>query len=177
MKSFKISCWNIQGLHSSTFGNKSADQDLLSSVTDMDICIFHETWCCSNEALHCPIGYKEIIVPSLKKSQIKYGRDSGGILIWHKDNLKHLFKLLKLKMHLFGLKWNQSYHNIILPLCTLYSTSRLSLLQRAKLSTATDWHLALSVKRTCSHMWRLKCQDRKRNWLCKYPTTPRFILH
>ncbi len=58
IKYFKISCWNIQGLHSSTFGNKSADQDLLSSVTDMDICIFHETWCRSNEALHCPIGYK-----------------------------------------------------------------------------------------------------------------------
>ncbi len=92
MKSFKISCWNIQGLHSSTFGNKSADQDLLSSVTDMDICIFHETWSRSNEALHCPIGYKEIIVPSLKNSKIKYGRDSGGILIWHKDNLKHLIK-------------------------------------------------------------------------------------
>ncbi len=168
MKSFKISCWNIQGLHSSTFGNKSADQDLLSSVTDMDICIFHETWCRINEALHCPIGYKEVIVPSLKKSQIKYGRDSGGILIWHKDNLKHLIKIVKIENASIWLEVKSviSQHNLYL--CALYSTSRLSLLQRAKLSTATDWHLALSVKRTCSHMWRLKCQDRKRNWLCKY---------
>ncbi len=120
MKSFKISCWNIQGLHSSTFGNKSADQDLLSSVTDMDICIFHETWCRSNEALHCPIGYKEMIVPSLKKSQIKYGRDSGGILIWHKDNLKHLIKIVKIENASIWLEVKSviSQHNLYL--CALY---------------------------------------------------------
>ncbi len=120
MKSFKISCWNIQGLHSSTFGNKSADQDLLSSVTDMDICIFHETWFCSNEALHFPIGYKEINVPSLKNYKIKYGRDSGGILIWHKGNLKHLIQNFKIENASIWLEVKSviSQHNLYL--CTLY---------------------------------------------------------
>jgi len=115
MKSFKISCWNVQGLHSSTFGNKTADQDLLSSVRDMDICIFHETWCRSNEALHCPIGYKEIIVPSTKNSKIKCGRDSGGILIWHKDDLKHLIKIAKIGKSSIWLEVKS-----VIPLSNLY---------------------------------------------------------
>ncbi len=69
MKSFRISCCNIQGLHSSTFGNKTADQDLISNIKDIDIVIFHETWCWSNETLHCPRGYREITVPSQKKKK------------------------------------------------------------------------------------------------------------
>lgn len=128
MKSLKIRCCNIQGLHSSTFGNKSADQDLLSSVTDMDICIFHETWCRSNEALHCPIAYKEIVVPSLKKYKIKYGCD------WHKDNLKHVIKIVKIENSsiLFEVKSVTSQHNLYLcalsisPQSTAFYTYRLS---------------------------------------------------
>lgn len=105
MKSFKISCWNIQGLHSSTFGNKTID--LLSNIKDIDIAIFHETWCRSNETLHCPKGIREIIIPSQKKSQIKCGR-----------NLKHLIKTVKTQLEVLEVKSILPQNNLYL--CAAY---------------------------------------------------------
>ncbi len=39
MRSFHIICWNIQGLHSSTFGTKNTDPVFLKNVKDADIII------------------------------------------------------------------------------------------------------------------------------------------
>ncbi len=91
MRSFHISCWNIQGLHSSTFGSKSTDQVFLKYNEDADIIILTETWCRNDALTYCPSGYYEVIVPSVKLNTVHRGRDLGGILVWYREALaKHI---------------------------------------------------------------------------------------
>ena len=66
MRSFHKSCWNIQGLHSSTFELKSGNPEFINSIKDVDIIVLTETWCQNNLLTHCPPGYNEVMVPSLK---------------------------------------------------------------------------------------------------------------
>ncbi len=79
--------WNIQGLCSKTFGLKSTNTDFLNSITNVDILILTETWCRSDVSTQCPASYSEIIVPSWKLNSIHRGRDSGGLVIWIKNDL------------------------------------------------------------------------------------------
>ncbi len=91
MRSFHISCWNIQGLHSSTFWSKSTDPVFLKNLKDADIIILTETWCRNDALTYCPSGYYEVIVPSVKLNTVHRGRDSGGILVWYREALaKHI---------------------------------------------------------------------------------------
>ncbi|KAI2644552.1 Structural polyprotein [Labeo rohita] len=81
MRSFRISCWNIQGLHSSTFGSKSTDPIFLKNNKDANIIILTETWYRKDALTYCPSCYYEVIVPSVKLNTAHRGRDSGGILV------------------------------------------------------------------------------------------------
>lgn len=87
MSSLHISCWNIQGLYSSSFGFKSTQPEFTKNIKNVDILILTETWCRAETQTHCPKGYNEILVPSLKHNGICHGRDSGGILVWYKEKL------------------------------------------------------------------------------------------
>lgn len=90
MRSFHVSCWNIQGLHSSTFGSKSTDPEFQKNIKDADIIIPTETWCRNYALTYCPSGYYEITLPSVKLSTVHRGRDSGGILVLYREDLAFL---------------------------------------------------------------------------------------
>ena len=87
MRSFHLSCWNIQGLHSSIFGQKSGNPEFMESMKGVDVIVLTETWCQTDQLTHCPLGYTEVMVPSVKGKNIRRGRTSGGILVWYKENL------------------------------------------------------------------------------------------
>ena len=93
MKSFTVSCWNIQGLRSSAFGLKSKNPDFTREIADSDVVILQETWSRGDEPTGCPYGYREIIVPSTKLKGVTQGRDSGGMLIWYK--ITHSIEVIK----------------------------------------------------------------------------------
>ncbi len=78
---------NIQGLCSKTFGLKSTNTDFLNSITNVDMLILTETWCRSDVSTQCPASYSEIIVSSWKLNSIHRGRDSGGLVVWIKNDL------------------------------------------------------------------------------------------
>lgn len=48
--------------------------------SETDIILLQETW--STSITHCPMKYRELVIPSLKHPAVKKGRDSGGIIIW-----------------------------------------------------------------------------------------------
>ena len=100
MRSFHKSCWNIQGLLSSTFELKSGNPEFINSIKDVDIIVLTETWYQNNLLTHCPPGYNEVMVPSLKLPNIRKGRTSGGILVWYKEGLCH---------HISPVKQGKSY--------------------------------------------------------------------
>ncbi len=49
--------------------------------------ILTETWCRSDVSTQCPASYSEIIVSSWKLNSIHRGRDSGGLVVWIKNDL------------------------------------------------------------------------------------------
>ena len=107
MRSLIISSWNIQGLYSSTFGFKGTNIDFLANMSDVDIIILLETWCKNDTDTHCPTHYREILLPSLKQKNIKHGRDSGGVIIWYKDDLSaYLTEIKRASTHIW-LKLNK----------------------------------------------------------------------
>ena len=95
MKPFTISMWNIQGLNSSMFGCKSESPEFRANTKDTDIIILQETWCRSGSVTHCPPNYREIIVSSVKLPTVKRGRDSGGIIIWYKEEMANYITTIK----------------------------------------------------------------------------------
>ena len=104
MSSFKISCWNIQGLYSSAFGLKSKTSHFVNSVNQNDIIILSETWCRVDVPTNCPPNYKEVVVPSQKIRNISRGRDSGGIILWYKSTLHNSLQILKIERNYIWLK-------------------------------------------------------------------------
>uniref|UniRef100_A0A0E9VTQ2 Uncharacterized protein n=1 Tax=Anguilla anguilla TaxID=7936 RepID=A0A0E9VTQ2_ANGAN len=60
-----------------------------------DIIILLETWCPDDADTHCPPGYEEILLSSLKQKNIRHSRDSGGIIRWHRDDLSTQLELIK----------------------------------------------------------------------------------
>ena len=128
--SFSISSWNIQGLYSTTFGDKTSDPEFVKSVNNLDIIIIHETWNYSDLLSNCPNNYIEFSVPSVKKKNVKNGRDSGGTLIWHKAQYKNdISPVKKGKTHLW-IKINRGIVNSTrdIYMCNLYPTFKLPLL-------------------------------------------------
>ena len=96
MKSFTVCMWNVQGLNSSAFGLKSLDPQFKSNLTDIDIVILQESWCKADTVTHCPINYRELIVPSQKHSNVTRGRESGGLIIWYKSDLHNQISPIKM---------------------------------------------------------------------------------
>ena len=123
MSSFNISCWNIQGLWSSVFGLKSTDPEFLKNISDAHILFFVETWCREDTVTHCPSGYGEIIVPSIKLKTVRRGRDSGGILVWYKAELKQFITVTKKDQSYIWIKLNKKIANWekYIYLCAAYS--------------------------------------------------------
>uniref|UniRef100_A0A671UAW8 ribonuclease H n=1 Tax=Sparus aurata TaxID=8175 RepID=A0A671UAW8_SPAAU len=95
MKSFQITCWNIQGLRSSAFGLKSQNPDFIREVKDSDITVLQETWYRGDSSTGCPYGFVEIIIPSIKLQTVTQGRDSGGMIIWYRSELTHSIEIIK----------------------------------------------------------------------------------
>ncbi len=100
--SLKISCWNIQGLRSSIFGVKSQHSDFKREIQNSDIIILQETWNVRDLSTGCPIGFREIILPSTKLRGVTQGRDSGGMLIWYRTELIDSIKSKKSENRTFG---------------------------------------------------------------------------
>ncbi len=98
MSSFKITCYNIQGMFSSAFGEKSTNPDFVDSS---DIIILLETWSCLDSKTYTPSNYRELRIPSIKQPNVKNGRDSGGIIVWFKDHLwQYIQPMKKGKTHM-----------------------------------------------------------------------------
>ena len=95
MKSLTITLWNIQGIQSSTFGCKTNSVEFQKNISNIDIIILHETWRRSDETTLCPTGYREIAISSRKNKGVTRGRDSGGIIIWHKVEIDKYISLVK----------------------------------------------------------------------------------
>ena len=57
--------------------------------------ILQETWNRGDEPTGCPLGYKELIIPSTKLPRVRQGRDSRGVLIWYRSDFSHGIKLIK----------------------------------------------------------------------------------
>ena len=108
MKSLSVSSWNIQGLCSSAFGLKSTDPEFISSIKSQDIVILLETWCRDDTDTHCPSNYREILLPSLKHKHTRHGRDSGGVIVWYKEDLSSHLKIIKKATTHIWLKLNQN---------------------------------------------------------------------
>ncbi len=102
--SLKISCWNIQGLRSSIFGVKSQHSDFKREIQNSDIIILQETWNVRDLSTGCPIGFREIILPSTKLRGVTQGRDSGGMLIWYRTELIDSIKSIKIGKSYIWLK-------------------------------------------------------------------------
>ncbi len=94
--SLKISCWNVQGLRSSIFGVKSQHSDFKKEILNSDIIILQETWNVRDLSTGCPIGFREIILPSTKLRGVTKGRDSGGMLIWYRTELIDSIKTIQI---------------------------------------------------------------------------------
>ena len=85
---FSVGYQNIEGIHSRTFDCKLP---YLQSKLIHDVEVLSEAWGVCNHSKDIP-GYEIIQIDSNKKSDVKKGRSSGGILIYIK---KHLFKYVK----------------------------------------------------------------------------------
>ena len=122
MSTLHISCWNIQGLYSSTFGIKSIQPEFLENIENVDILILTETWCRTDMQTHCPKGYHEIVIPSLKNKNVNHGRDSGGILVWYREKLANHISITQTgKSHCWvELKSNSGMLTNNLYLCAIY---------------------------------------------------------
>lgn len=119
--SLSILAWNIQGLHSSTFGLKTADPYFMSSIKNIDIVILTETWSDKNNASNCPCNYNTLVIPPLKQPKAKSGRLSGGIIIWYKENLTQQIQLIKKgKYHIWLKISDNTTYNQPLFLCAIY---------------------------------------------------------
>lgn len=77
---FSIISWNIQGLHSSTFGLKTSDPNFQSSIKNVDMFLL-ETWANRDLRTDCPCNYKEVVIPPIKQPKVKHGLLSGGIIV------------------------------------------------------------------------------------------------
>ena len=55
----------------------------------------NETWNQNKNQSNCPNDYIELIIPSVKHSHIKYGRDLSGLLIWYKGEHKDYISPVK----------------------------------------------------------------------------------
>ncbi len=74
MSSFKITCFNIQGMFSSAFGEKITNSDFVNIVYSSDIIILLETWSRLDSKSYTPPNYRELRIPSIKQPNVKNGK-------------------------------------------------------------------------------------------------------
>jgi exonuclease III len=77
-KAFTILSWNIEGLRSSAFGLKSRNPDFIKEIRNTDIVILQGTWYKGDRTTGCPLGYRELLVPSTKLPGVKQGKRLRG---------------------------------------------------------------------------------------------------
>ena len=88
MTSFKITCYNVQGIHSSLFEDKTRNVDFVDIVNKSDILIALETWNKNGQEHYSLPNYREIYIPAIKHTNVKCGRSSGGIIVWFRESIK-----------------------------------------------------------------------------------------
>ena len=66
---------------SPAFGLKRRNLDF-KEIRNTDVVILQETWYRGDGPTGCPLGYRELEVPSTKLPSVKQGRESGDMLIW-----------------------------------------------------------------------------------------------
>lgn len=67
---------------------ESTDPDFVYTVTvySSDIIILLQTWSPGDLQTFSPKNYREFTVPSVKNPHVKCDKDSGGIIIWFKED-------------------------------------------------------------------------------------------
>ena len=118
----------IQGLRSSAFGLKSRNQTSkkLEKQTLSSDKKLQETWYKGDGPTGCPLGYRELVVPSTKLPGVKQGRDSVGMLTWYRADLTHSIKLVKTGTFYIWREINKEILNRqkCPPACYLYPPTR-----------------------------------------------------
>ena len=80
----RIISWNINSLI-----RKLSDEDFLSELNSYDIVLLSETWISSKYQCHLEIdGFNSIHMYGQKSYGVKRGRQSGGLSIYSKQELK-----------------------------------------------------------------------------------------
>ena len=154
MKPLTISMWNIQGIRSSLYGPKYNSKHFLENTIDFDFLILQETWCRTDTDIHCPPNYTEILVPSVKNPGIKRGRDSGGIIIWHKSEISKHTTIVNSDHSIIWIEISKNRHRqSFLSMHGIYSPHRLSLLQRGNIPQPPHPDLQVSGTGKCADLW------------------------
>ena len=77
--------WNINGLI-----RKLYDEDFIQYINCFDIVLFSETWTNSKNVVNLDInGYESVHIHGQKSPNVKKGRQSGGLSVYFKTELKH----------------------------------------------------------------------------------------
>ena len=101
---------------------KSANSEFLNNIRNVDIIILSETWNQNKNQSNCPNDYIERIIPSVKHSHIKNGRDSGGLLIWYKGEYNDYISPVKKGINYIWIKIHSNIleNNRDVYLCAIY---------------------------------------------------------
>ena len=87
--------WNINGLYNKTVGDKTKSDDFLNIISKHDFITITETW--TDDVPNVPGYLKTFIAPmKIRKRNISktYGRKSGGICIYYKNEYKNHFEVI-----------------------------------------------------------------------------------
>ena len=89
-----VSFLNIGGINSSVFGPKLSSLDFVNVISKYDVNIVGETWG-SNPNFDSIHGYTPIVIKPNKHNAKKGGRESGGLVVWYKNELAANICVLK----------------------------------------------------------------------------------
>jgi len=89
-KRLSFCAWNIHGITSKSLGNKFQSTDFLDIINGSEFIILTETWNCSNVDV---TDYRSIIQNGVTSKN--GGRNSGGIILLHKNVFHDWISILK----------------------------------------------------------------------------------
>ena len=119
--SFKMSCWNVNGLSKkSVFGNKLQNDEFLTQLNDSDINILSEIWGYDVEEIP---GFDIVALSPPKKHNMKrLGRYSGGVLVAVKHFLTPYISLIKQTSDYIWCKLDKTFFHLEkdILLCSCY---------------------------------------------------------
>ena len=94
MNHLKIIHWNIEGINSQIYGNKTENEYSLNALNGHDIIAFMETQCNDGTPIHIP-GYK--VWRCTRQKHVKATKYSGGIAICIKQELVGAVKQIHIR--------------------------------------------------------------------------------